>query len=135
VSRGSIDPLPNVKSGPPAPAVVRELIMQLIKPCRESSTPLESADTRDHPTLIAGDPANLVGLDTNCMILVYSGDQLERFTRAIWFEGLTLDLVSYNRSGDRGFISFHYGGGGGGTLRARLVNGAWVFDDLESWVS
>jgi hypothetical protein len=129
-----IDPLPNL-SGPPSKPVVRELVKQLIQPAHEAPPPLASATAADDPILVAGNPGDFAGLNTDHMILVYSGEQLDRLTRVIWFEGLTLEPIIYSRAGDRGFVRYNFGGGGGGTLRARLVNGTWLIDRLEFWIS
>ena len=87
------------------------------------------------PIFLSGDPKDFYCLEPNRFMIVYSDkdvEALERFTPD--FHTLELPPIVFNREHNRGYVKYSFGWAGG-TLRMRLVNGQWVFDELSSWIT
>jgi len=87
------------------------------------------------PIFLSGDPKDFFCLEPNRLMIVYSGkdeEALERFTPD--FHTLELPPIVFNRAHDRGYVKWSLGWTGG-TLRLRLVNGKWVFEEISHWIT
>ena len=89
----------------------------------------------ERPVFIQGDPSDYRCLRANRLMVVYSEADiaaLERFRPD--FHAVKVPPIVYNRDRDRGYVIYSLGWAGG-TFRLRLVDGAWVFDEISSWIS
>lgn len=89
----------------------------------------------DRPVFIQGDPRDYRCLRPGRLVIVYAESDiaaLERFRPD--FHAVTITPIVYNRAHDRGYVSWS-ARWRGGTLRLRLVNGAWVFEEVSSWIT
>jgi hypothetical protein len=89
----------------------------------------------DRPVFIVGDPRDYACLRPDRLMIVYAESdmaELKRFRPD--FHAVAMPPVIYNRARDRGYVSWS-AGWTGGTYRLRLVNGAWTFETLSSWIT
>jgi len=68
------------------------------------------------------------------MIVYSDADERELQRRTPDFRLIELPKIVLNRAGTRGFVKWS-AGWTGGTMRVRLVNGKWLIDELESWIT
>jgi hypothetical protein len=94
-----------------------------------------AAAATDRPLFILGRPQDYACLRTTRPIVIYGKEDiaaLERMTPD--FHAFELPPIVFNRARDRGFVRWSTGWAGG-TYRLRFVDGRWVFDTIDSWIS
>ncbi len=80
-------------------------------------------------------PADFHCLATDRLTIVYGPDDIARLQRHTPdFRTVKLPAIVYNRARDRGYLVWS-AGWTGGTFRLRLVDGAWKFDVISSWIT
>ncbi len=87
------------------------------------------------PVFLHGDPRDFACLNPDRPMIVYSDadiEALERFRPD--FHAVAVPRIIYNRARDRGYVRWS-AGWAGGTYRLRLVDGAWQFDEISSWIT
>jgi hypothetical protein len=89
----------------------------------------------DRPVFIQGDPRDYLCLRPDRLMIVYGESDLAALNRfRPDFHAVTVPRIVYNRARDRGYVIWS-AGWTGGTYRLRLVNGAWVFEVISSWIT
>jgi hypothetical protein len=151
-----IDPTPNLKpSGPPLPEdeAVAAAIEIVSKPlgaivsgfAQDKSTSEGVADAAkgigrdavspDRPVILSAGAVDYSRLSPKRMILVYSSEDIARFSAMRpYFGGTHLHTAIFNRAGERGFMKWAAGGFTGGTLRVTREGSGWRIELLSAYI-
>lgn len=116
----------------------------LIEPVHRSAAPPVTAEwptwdrtssDEEGPLFMIGDPTDYTCVDLGRPVLVYSKEDRERLESfSPDFHLLSLPPIVFNRARDRAYAEWSMQWVGG-AFRLRLVNGQWVIDTLQSWIS
>lgn len=94
-----------------------------------------AATSPDRPILLLGDAADFACLRVDRLAIIYGPDDLEALrSLSPDFRAISIGPVYYNRAHDRAFVSWS-AGWTGGTVRLLLKDGAWILEDLVSWIT
>ena len=94
-----------------------------------------AAAAPSRPIFIRGNARDYFCLRPNRLMIVYGESDLAELSRFHPdFHAIEVPQIVFNRARDRGYVQWS-AGWTGGTYRLRLANGAWVLDQIGSWIS